>query len=180
MWSQESSYLLRAIPLLPLPLLVQKELVVIIGHNSWRECPRTIETATIGMATTESMGTGQSNNFLVIEAHAVEDVPQVLVSLFCIWKPSIRCASSDVFIQSTRSVWDGRALHLLDTTYTSEDPEVGVGHPWELGCGRLLAHVCNLRLVERTLDWLEEVPSSDQTCICTVVTFWGESHGGTI
>jgi len=131
------SYLLRTIPLLPVPLLVQEQLVVLVCHNSGGESPWAIKTTAISVATTKSMSTAQGNNFLVIEAHTIEDIPQVLVSLCGIWETSVWRASSNVLVHAAWSVWDGWALHLLDSTDTGEDPEIGVGQPWELGCGRL-------------------------------------------
>lgn len=39
--SRKAAYLLRTIPLLPLPLLIQQKGVVIIRHNRWGESPWT-------------------------------------------------------------------------------------------------------------------------------------------
>lgn len=130
------AYLLRTIPLLPLPLLVQQKSVVIIRHHGWGESPRSGEPTTIGMAASESMSTAESNDLLIIEAHSAEDISQVLVTLGRIGKTSIGCASSDVLIQATWTVWDGRALHFLNSADTGEDPEIGVGDPWELLFGK--------------------------------------------
>jgi len=87
------------------------------------------------MASSKSMGTTERNNLLVIEAHSAKDVAQVLVTLGSVWETSVRCASCDVLIKATWAVWDGWALHLLDSANAGENPEVGVGDPWELFCG---------------------------------------------
>jgi hypothetical protein len=139
------TYLLRTIPLLPVPLLVQEKLVVLVCHNRWGECPRARETTSVGMTTTQGVSTAQSNDLLVIEAHSVENVSQVLVSLATIWETSIRCAGSNVLVQSARSVWDGRTLHFLDCNNTSKDPKIRMGDPWELFCYELSASVFQLR-----------------------------------
>lgn len=86
------------------------------------------------MAATESVSTGEGNNVLVIETHAVENVPQVAMGLGSIGKTAVRSASGDIAVGATRSVRDNRALHLLDGANTAEDPEIGVGDPGELGC----------------------------------------------
>ena len=124
------TYLLWPVPLLPAPLLVQEQLVVLVSDNGWGESPWTLKTTASAVATSQGMSSGKSNDLLVVETHSVEDISQVLVTLGSIWKPSIRCASSHVLIQSSWSVWDGWALHLLDGANTSEDPEVRVGDPW--------------------------------------------------
>ena len=128
------TYLLGTIPLLPVPLLVQEEGVVVVSHNSGGERPWTTESATISVASTKCMSTTQSYNFLVIKAHTVENVSQMFVALGRIWKTSIRRAGGDILVLSTRSVWNDGALHLLDGTNTSEDPKIRVGDPRELCC----------------------------------------------
>jgi hypothetical protein len=84
------------------------------------------------MAASKSMGTAQSNNLLIVEAHASEDVSQVLVTLRGIGETSIRGAGRDILILAARSVRDSWALHLLDGDDASEDPKVGGGDPGEL------------------------------------------------
>ena len=86
------------------------------------------------MAASESMGTAQCNDLLVIETHASEDGTQVVVAPATIWETSVRCAGRHILIESARSVGDGWPLHFLDTDDTAEDPEIGVGDPWELLC----------------------------------------------
>jgi hypothetical protein len=139
------TYLLGTIPLLPVPLLVQEKLVVLVCHNCWGECPWTRETTSVGVAATQGVSTAQSNDLLVIEAHSVKNVSQVLVSLATIWEASIWCAGSNVLVQSAGSVWDGRALHFLNRDHTSKDPKIRVGDPWELFYYELSASVFQLR-----------------------------------
>jgi len=155
--------LLRAVPLSRVPLLLKQKSVVIVGDNSWGECPWALESTSVGVATSKSVGTAESNNLLVIESHAAEDSSQMRLLLGGIWQTSIRSASRNILVLSTGSVWDNWALHFLDGTDTSKNPKVGIGNPWEL-----------------LLDGLHEVSGSLQTSIGTVVTFWGKSHGSTI
>lgn len=128
-----STYLLGAVPLLPVPLLVHKELIVLVGHNSRGESPRAVKATSVSVAASEGMGTTQSNNLLVVEAHASEDVSQVPVALGGIGETSIRGASREVLVLAARSVRDSWALHLLDSDDTGEDPKVRGGDPGELG-----------------------------------------------
>lgn len=128
------AYLLRTVPLLPVPLLIQQKLIVVVGDNSWGESPRTIETTAISVATTKSMSTTQGYDFLVIESHAAKDSPQVLVTLGGIWETSIRCASRSFLVLTTWSERNDWALHLLDRADTSQDPEIRVRDPWVLSC----------------------------------------------
>jgi hypothetical protein len=123
------TYLLGTIPLLPVPLLVQKEFVVFVRDNSWAECPWSVESASSGVTSAKGVCTTQCDNLLVVETHAVENVSQVLVSLRSVGQTSVRCASSNVLVHTAWPIWDGRALHLLDCNDASEDPKVGVGNP---------------------------------------------------
>lgn len=132
-----STYLLRTIPSLPAPLLVQEKLVVLVGNDSWGESPRSRESGAIGVATSKSVGTAESDNLLVIEAHSAEDITQVRVSLRGIWESSIRCASSHLLVHSARSVGNNRSAHLLNSNNTSKDPKITVCQPWVL---RYLSH----------------------------------------
>lgn len=58
-----------------MPFLVKKQGVVVVGQDSRREGPWTVETTAVGVATAKGMGASKSYNLLVIEAHAVKDVP---------------------------------------------------------------------------------------------------------
>jgi hypothetical protein len=86
------------------------------------------------VASAESVSAAEGDNLLVIETHTAEDISQVLVSLGSIWQASIGCAARNVLICSSRSVWDDWTLHFLYSYDAGEDPEVGVGDPWELLC----------------------------------------------
>lgn len=133
------------------------------------------------MAAAEGVSTAESDDFLVVEAHASEDLPQVILLLAGIWQTSIRCACNGFGVSASRSVWDGWALHLLNTSDTSEDPEIRIGDPWELLCTiDMLAGVRFREVDILTLDWLQEVPGSFETGIGAVVGFGGKSHGCTI
>lgn len=126
------AYLLGTVPLPPVPLLVQEQLVVLVGHDGRREGPRTIEAAAVGVAASEGVGAAQCDDLLVVEAHAIEDVAQVPVALAGVGEASVGCAGGHVLVSAAWSEWDGRALHLLDSHDTAEDPEVRGGDPGEL------------------------------------------------
>lgn len=91
------------------------------------------------MAPAQGVGAGQSDDFLVIEAHASEDVAEMLAALGGVGEASVGGAGCDVFVGAAGAVGDGWALHLLDGGDAGEDPEVGVGDPGEFLCGVLLA-----------------------------------------
>ena len=78
------------------------------------------------------MGTAQSDDLLIVEAHTAKNITQVLVSLGGIWETSIRCACCDILIFSAWPVWNNWTLHLLDSDDSAENPEIGVADPWEL------------------------------------------------
>lgn len=126
--------LLWSVPLLPLPALLEQQSVVIVGQHGWGESPWTLEAGTVGVAASKGVGTGESNDLLVVEAHAAEDVAEVLAALGGVWETSVWGAGGDVLVGAASTVWNGWAGHLLDGAYTGEDPEVGVGDPWELLC----------------------------------------------
>lgn len=60
--------LLRAVPLLPDPLLIQEELVELVDHTRRRERPGTLEARAVAVAASKSVATEQSDYFLVVEA----------------------------------------------------------------------------------------------------------------
>ncbi len=86
------------------------------------------------MASAKCMSTAQCDDLLVIEAHPIENVSQMFAALRCIRKASVGCAGCNVLVLSAGSVWDSGALHLLDSTNASENPEVRVGNPRIFGC----------------------------------------------
>lgn len=126
--------LLGTVPLLPVPLPVHKELVVIVGQDSWREGPGTIKARSVGVASAQSVGAGKGNNLLVVEAHAVENVPQVVLSLGGVRKAAIRCTGSYISVRATWSVWDLGSQHLLNGANATKNPKVRVADPGEFFC----------------------------------------------
>ena len=126
--------LLRAVPLLPLPLLLNEEPEVVVGHDGGGEGPGAVIAGAVGVAAAESVSTGKSNDLLIVEAHAVEDVAEMVLGLGGIRKAAIGSAGSDITVLATRAVGDLGAHHLLDGADTGKDPEIGVGDPRELGC----------------------------------------------
>lgn len=120
--------------LFPLPLLIKEKLVEVIGNNSGGEGPRSTVPRPISVAPSQSMCTTESNNFPIIKAHSVEDVPQVSCTLGSIGKTSVGCAGCNISVDTSRAVGDDWSLHLLDSANPSEDPEIRVGNPWMLLC----------------------------------------------
>jgi hypothetical protein len=155
--------LLGAVPLLVSPLLFHEELVVVVGKDGRGEGPGARETGAVGVAAAESVGTGESDDFLVVEAHTVEDGAEMLLLLGSIRETAVGSAVRNITVVAAGSPGDLGALHLLDGSNTSKSPEVRVGDP-----GELLLH------------GVEEVAGSVKTGIGTVVTLRGESHGSTV
>jgi hypothetical protein len=60
--------LVRPLPLFPDPLLTEEQLEVVIGHSGGREGPWSFKTRAIRVASTESVSTGEGDDFLVIES----------------------------------------------------------------------------------------------------------------
>lgn len=110
----DTTHLLRTVPLLVLPLLVQQELVVVVGDNCWRERPWSRESTSVCVAAAQGVSTAQGDDLLVVEAHSAEDIAQMLVALRSVWETSIRCAECNIPILSAWSVWHDWALHFLD------------------------------------------------------------------
>lgn len=92
-------------------------------------------------------------------------------------------AEGDVAVSTAGAPRDGGALHFLDSGDAGEGPEVGVGYPRELFCGRVSdwwGTGEGRRDGLRTFDWVEEVTSGFQTGVGAVVAFGGETHGGAV
>lgn len=85
------------------------------------------------MAAAEGVGAREGNDLLVVEAHTVENVAEVVGALGGIGETTIRSAGRDITVRTARAVGDVGALHLLDGADTAEDPEIRVGYPGEFG-----------------------------------------------
>lgn len=155
--------LLGAVPLLVRPLLLHEKLVVVVGEDGRGEGPGARETGAVSVAAAESVGTRESDDLLVVEAHAVEDGAEVLLLLGSVRETTVGSAVRDVTVVAAGSPGDLGALHLLDGGNTSKGPEIGVGDPGEL-----------------LLNGVEEVTGSVKTSVGAVVTLRGESHGSTV
>ena len=59
------------------PFLVQKLLEVKIGEGSRGVCPGALESGAIRVAPAKAVRATESNDLLVIESHAVEDMTQM-------------------------------------------------------------------------------------------------------
>jgi hypothetical protein len=60
--------LVRPLPLFPDPLLTEEQLEIVIGQRGGREGPWPLKTGAIRVASTESVSTGERDDFLVIES----------------------------------------------------------------------------------------------------------------
>ena len=126
--------LVGAVPLLPLPLLVEEEVVEVVGQDSGGEGPGTLVAAAARVAPAESVGTGKGDDLLVVEAHAAEDSAEVLLLLGGVGEAAVGRAGGHVAVMAAGAEGDRGALHLLDGGDTSEDPEIRVRDPGELLC----------------------------------------------
>lgn len=63
------------------PLAITKSLVVFVGEHSRGLLPGAFESRAVRVATAKRVSANQSNNFLVIKAHTVEDVTNVTFAL---------------------------------------------------------------------------------------------------
>ena len=86
------------------------------------------------MAAAESVSTAEGNDLLIVEAHSVEDVTDVLGALGSIGKTAVGSAGREVTVSTAGPVRNLRSQHLLDGADTTEDPEIRVGDPGELLC----------------------------------------------
>lgn len=155
--------LLGTVPFLPAPLLLEQQLVVVVGQRRGAEGPGPVEAGSIGVASAQGVRAREGDNLLVVETHAVEDVAQMAVLLAGIRQPAVARHEGSVAVGAARSPCDGGTLHLLDGGDAGEGPEVRVGDPGEL-----------------LLDGFEEVSGGLETCVGAMVAFWCEAHGGTI
>ena len=155
--------LLRPIPLLPAPLLVQEQAEIVIGDHGRREGPGPVEPGAVGMAPPQRVRAAQRHNLAVVEAHAPKDRAEVVLSLGAVGQAAVGGAEADVAVRPPRPPGDGGALHLLDRRRTGQRPQIRVRDPREL-----------------CFDWLEEVAGGFQPCVRAVVAFGGEPHRGTV
>ena len=91
------------------------------------------------MAATEGVGAAQRDDLLVVEAHPVEDLAEVVLGLGSVREAAVGSAGGDVLVAAAWSVRDVGAQHLLDGYDAAEDPEIGIRDPREFLCFPLLA-----------------------------------------
>lgn len=97
------------------PLAVTKSLVVLVGEQSGGFLPGTLKTRAIRVATAERVSTSKGDNLLVVEAHAVEDVTNVTLTLSGIGKTTVRGTTLTVrSILATRSPWDSGTTLIMN------------------------------------------------------------------
>lgn len=146
------SVLKRAVPLLLVPLLLNKQTEELVAENSWAEVPGTVKPGAVGVAATQGMGADQCNHLAVIKAHAGEDIANVTLILGGIRQTTIGSASGDVLVLTAGSPGDGGTTCLLNCAGTTEGPQIRVSDPGEL-----------------SLDGLEEITGNLQTGVGAVV-----------
>jgi hypothetical protein len=83
------------------------------------------------MASSKGVSATQSDDFLVIETHTIENVSKMFISFGTIRKTTIGSASGDIFIGSAGSPWNNWAAHFLNGSNTGKSPEIRVGDPRE-------------------------------------------------
>lgn len=121
------------IPLTVCPLLAEEQGVVVVGQHGGREGPGAIEPTSVGVAAAKGMGTGEGDDLLVVEAHPVEDISQMISTLGPVGKTPVRSAECDIPVLPARAVGDSGTQHLLYRSDAAQNPKVGVGDPRELG-----------------------------------------------
>lgn len=86
--------------------------------------PRAVKARAVGVATAERVRTREGDNLLVSEAHAVEDVPDVVSALVAVRKAAVRGAVLDVAASVTESdsVRERRPRRRSATTHPSLRP----------------------------------------------------------
>ena len=78
------------------------------------------------MTAAEHMRAAQRHDLLIIEAHAIENVAQVLRALRCVGQTTVWRAVLVGLVDAARSERDLRTLHLLDRDDGRELPQIGI------------------------------------------------------
>lgn len=106
-----------------LPLELQEQLEVLVAKACWVVNPSTLEATSIRVASTQIVSTTESNNLLVIESHAVEDVSQVVLCLSTIWKTSTRRKQRVVFeVAAPWFPWNVWSTHTFNRDDAGQSP----------------------------------------------------------
>lgn len=122
--------------LLVAPLLLQHQLVVVVGQNGRAESPWAVEATAVGVAAPQRMGTRQGHNLTIVEAHTPKNGAKMRLLLGSIREAAVRRAHAHVAIGSTRTPGNDRALHFLQSSNARQRPEIGIADPGELLCKR--------------------------------------------
>jgi len=116
------------------------------------------------VAAAERVSAKQGDDLLVVEAHAIEDVADVVLALCGIGQAAIGRAGLVISsVPAARAPRDLRSAHLLDGHNAGQRPEVGVSEGREL-----------------LLDGLQQVASKAQAGIGAVAALGIEAHAGAI
>jgi len=112
--------------------LERKSKAMFVSYCHPRRKIYSFESRSISVASSKSMGTEKSNNFLIIESHTIENITNMSCSLGSVRKATIGSASRHIFIRSTWSPGNLRTTHFLQGTHSSKSPEIRIGNPREL------------------------------------------------
>mmetsp|Transcript_1363 Transcript_1363/g.2942 ORF Transcript_1363/g.2942 Transcript_1363/m.2942 type:complete len:383 (+) Transcript_1363:270-1418(+) len=116
------------VPLLRPPLLVDEELEVAVVELERRVRPGSVEPAPHLMHASEGVTTRQSHNVLVSQAHAVEDISEMLGSLGSVGEAAVGRALAVVWEvcapELERDLW---ASEELDRAARSDGPQIRKG-----------------------------------------------------
>jgi hypothetical protein len=62
---------------------------VLVGEGGGGELPWSVKAGSVSVTSAQGVSTGQSDNFLVVEAHSVEDDSKVILRLTCVRQQTI-------------------------------------------------------------------------------------------
>mmetsp|Transcript_1110 Transcript_1110/g.2483 ORF Transcript_1110/g.2483 Transcript_1110/m.2483 type:complete len:298 (-) Transcript_1110:226-1119(-) len=156
------------------PRVLEHLAIVLVGEGSLSPGPGAPVARSICVAAAEGVRAGEGDNLLVVEAHAVEDVADVLRRLLLAVVASI-CAG-EAAIRGEALVLRGRRG--LERVRPS-GPEAHVGSAAGLdgddACVHVQVSVGHARVL--ALDGLEEGACVVQPCVATVVALGLKAHG---
>jgi hypothetical protein len=121
-----------AAPLLPDPGLVEQELVVVVRERRGRERPRAVEAGAVRVAAPERVRARERDDLLVVEAHAPEDLAQVVAAERRVGQAPVRRRVLGEAVDPPRPPRDHGPAHLLHGGDAREGPQVAVRDPREL------------------------------------------------
>jgi hypothetical protein len=130
------------------------------------------------VASAKSVSAGKGDDFLVVEAHPVEDEPQVVLGLRGVRQPSVGRHVVLETVNPASPPRDGRSARLLDSDHAPEGPEVTVGDPRELLLD--LLHVIPGVVLPVSESRYAQNKRAHQTVVRAVRSLGLESHRGVV